>query len=94
MARKAAGMTTRVLRERRQSVSDAADAMGLSAGARGRIAGRVRKILIEAAKGRSGISSDTELLEYALARVAIEDDFGPKLVRRKGRIASDVDLDT
>jgi hypothetical protein len=42
---------------------------------------------------RSGITSDTELLEYALAKVAIEDDFGAKLVRRKGRIAKDIDLE-
>ena len=46
-----------------------------------------------AAKKKSGISSDTELLEYALAKVALEDDFGTKLVRRKGRIAQDIDLE-
>jgi hypothetical protein len=37
--------------------------------------------------------SDTELLEYALAKVALEDDFGTRLIRRKGRVAKDVDLE-
>ena len=41
--------------------------------------------LVEAAKARSGIKSDTDLLEYALARVALEDDFGQKLIAREGR---------
>jgi hypothetical protein len=59
----------------------------------GRIGGRVRRDLVAAAKKKSGITSDTELLEYALAKVALEDDFGTKLIRRKGRIAQDVDLD-
>jgi hypothetical protein len=48
---------------------------------------------LAAAKKKSGIASNTELLEYALAKVALEDDFGTKLVRRKGRIAQDIDLE-
>jgi hypothetical protein len=53
----------------------------------------MRKQLVKAAKARSGIKSDTELLEYALARVALEDDFGSKLIARKGRIPKDLDLE-
>jgi len=37
--------------------------------------------------------SDTELLEYALARVALEDDFGLKLIARQGRVPRDLDLE-
>jgi hypothetical protein len=48
---------------------------------------------VAAAKAQSGIASDTELLEYALARVALEDDFGAKLVSRKGCIPKDIDLE-
>jgi hypothetical protein len=62
-------------------------------GENGRIGGRVRRDLVAAAKKKSGIASDTELLEYALAKVALEDDFGARLVRRKGRIAKDIDLE-
>jgi len=42
---------------------------------------------------KSGVASDTDLLEYALAKVALEDEFGAELVRRKGRITQDFDLE-
>jgi hypothetical protein len=67
--------------------------LGLLGGENSRIGGRIRRGLVAAAKQKSGIASDTELLEYALAKVALEDDFGTKLVRRKGRIAQDIDLE-
>jgi hypothetical protein len=60
---------------RRNVVLATARDAGLLAGASGRIAARIRQPLIDAAKARSGINSDAELLEYALARVALEDDF-------------------
>lgn len=62
-------------------------------GENSRISRRIRRDLVPAAKARSGIASDTALLEYALAKVALEDEFGAKLVRRKGRLAKDVDLE-
>jgi hypothetical protein len=63
-------------------------------GARDRtIGGRVPAPLVEAAKARSGIQSDSELLLYALSKVAVEDDFGRRLVARKGRLSGDVTLD-
>ena len=72
---------------------DTARRLGLLEGQNGRIGGRVQRDLVAAAKEKSGITSDTELLEYALAKVALEDDFGAKLVRRKGRIPKDLDLE-
>ncbi|PWB83545.1 MAG: hypothetical protein C3F11_06045 [Methylocystaceae bacterium] len=78
---------------RRRAVMDTARELGLLGGENGRIGGRIRRDLVAAAKKKSGIASDTELLEYALAKVALEDDFGTKLVRRKGRIAQDLDLE-
>ena len=78
---------------RRTAVLATAHEAGLFAGANGRIAGRVRKQLIEAAKARSGIKSDTELLEYALARVALEDDFAAKLLALEGSVPRDIDLE-
>jgi hypothetical protein len=74
-------------------VIDTARELGLLGGDNGRIGGRVRRQLVAAAKKKSGIASDTELLQYALAKVALEDDFGVKLVRRKGRITQDIDLE-
>ncbi len=57
-----------------------------------RVAGRVSATLIEAAKRRVHVSSDTELLEIALSRLALEDDFGARLVHRKGSVSADTDL--
>jgi hypothetical protein len=56
------------------------------------IGGRVPASLLEAAKSRSGIQSDSELLLYALSKVALEDDFGHKLVARNGRVPRDIEL--
>jgi hypothetical protein len=77
----------------RKAVLETVKVAGLLDGVRGRIAGRIRKRLVKAAKARSGIKSDTDLLEYALARVALEDDFGQKLMAREGRLPPDLDLE-
>ncbi len=58
-----------------------------------RISGRVSRQLIEAAKHRSAITSDTELIEYALARIAAEDDFVERIYRREGKVPKSVDLE-
>jgi hypothetical protein len=58
-----------------------------------RISGRVHRSLLNAAKERTGITSETTLLEYALAKVAIEDDFGVRLTGLRGRVSRDVDLE-
>jgi hypothetical protein len=78
---------------RRDAVLKTAKDAGLFAGETSRIAGRIRRPLIEAARARSGIKSDTALLEYALACVALEDDFGQKLLARRGRVPKDLDLE-
>ena len=80
-------------RRRHRFVLDTAERAGLLSGENGRIAGRVRAELIRLAKERSGLTSDTQLLEYALAKVALEDDFGPKILARKGRVSTDIDLE-
>lgn len=48
--------------------------------------GRLYENLVEEAKRVSGIENTTQLLNYALAKVAVEDDFGQKLLARKGRV--------
>jgi hypothetical protein len=78
---------------RRRAVFEAAGEAGLLNGDRGRIGARVRRQLVKAAKAQTGIDSDTELLEFALATVALEDSFGPNLVSRAGSIPRDLDLD-
>ncbi len=58
-----------------------------------RISGRVSATLLGAAKKRTRIVSDTELIELALSRLVLEDDFGRKFVRRKGSVPESVDLE-
>lgn len=75
------------------AVRDQAEAAGyLRGGKAGRISGRVTAALLRAAKEKSGITSDTELLEYALSKVALEDDYGARLLARRGAVADDVEL--
>jgi hypothetical protein len=64
--------------------------MGTSKNAR--VAGRVSSALVAAAKKSAGLSSDTDLIEVALARLALEDDFGLKLVRNKGSVPRELDI--
>jgi hypothetical protein len=71
---------------RRESALRTAEQRGLL-GSKGRqLGGRFSDALIDEAKRVSGIKENTDLLTYALIKVALEDDFGEKLVARKGRI--------
>ncbi len=74
----------RIALKRNQLVLDQARAVGLLGEAKNtRLSGRLPAGLLEAAKRRAHVSSDTELLELALSRLALEDDFGPRLVQHK-----------
>jgi hypothetical protein len=82
-----------IARSRNKIVLERARAVGLLGAAKNaRLSGRVSSELIEAAKKRAHVTSDTELLELALSRLALEDDFGVRLVRRKGSIPAEIDL--
>lgn len=78
---------------RRDKVVAAAHGAGLLTGARTSIGARIPQPLVEAARKSTGLASMTELVEYALAKVALEDDFGAKLLARKGQVAKDLDLE-
>ncbi|GAA3099563.1 hypothetical protein GCM10010520_51250 [Rhizobium viscosum] len=89
----AAETEAKVALNRNRLVLEQAKAIGLLGTAKNtRLSGRVPSELIEAAKKRAHVTSDTELLELALSRLALEDDFGVRLVGRKGTIPTDVDL--
>ena len=49
--------------------------------------------LIAEAKKRTGISSDSKLLEAALANIALEDDYGEWLHAHRGTVDPDLDLE-
>ncbi len=93
MKRTAPKATEPEANRRRKVVLATARNAGLLVGESSRIAARIRKPLIEAARAQSGIKSDTELLEYALACVALEDDFGQKFLALKGTVPKDIDLE-
>ncbi|AYG62492.1 hypothetical protein [Rhizobium jaguaris] len=91
--RTSADSEAKVALNRNKLVLDQAKAVGLLGTAKNtRLSGRVPSELIEAAKKRAHVTSDTELLELALSRLALEDDFGARLVSRKGSIPADIDL--
>lgn len=69
-----------------------AEESGLTRGKGGRISGRVSPELIERAKLRTGLRSDTELLAFALANIAVEDDFGQVFRELKGSLDPGLDL--
>lgn len=74
------------LQERREATLKAAAQEGLLGPRDGTIAGRVPTKLLERARKRAGAASASELLVYALTKVALEDDFGRRLVAHKGRV--------
>lgn len=74
-------------------LEQARDAGLLGAAKDFKVSGRVSTVLIEAAKARAHINSVSDLLELALSRLALEDDFGRKFLRRKGTVPKDVDLE-
>jgi hypothetical protein len=71
---------------RQAAFIQAAKDRGLLGSKERQVGGRFSDALIEEAKRVSGISENTDLLTYALVRVALEDDFGERLLARKGRI--------
>jgi hypothetical protein len=79
---------------RNRATLDSARAAGLLGDAKdARVAGRVSSGLVAAAKKRAGLSSDTDVIEIALARLALEDDFGARLVRNKGKVPRELDIE-
>lgn len=76
-----------VVERRREELKKAADEAGLLAGPKSKqLGGRFPHQLVVAAQRRAGITEKTELLTYALMKVAMEDDFGERLLARKGRV--------
>jgi hypothetical protein len=62
-------------RARIDQLLQAAANEGLLDGKGARISGRVSPALIKQAKRMTGINSDTKLIEFALATIALEDEF-------------------
>jgi hypothetical protein len=67
---------------------------GLLQGARVRtIRGRMPEELVAQAKRRTGIASDSKLIETALAHLAVADDYVDWLISQRGTIGPELDLE-
>ncbi len=80
--------------EKLKDVLIIAEKSGLFRGARTKVVrGRMPEALVNKAKARTGIKSDTDLLEVALANLAVADDYPEWLFSRRGTITPDIDLE-
>ena len=67
---------------------------GLLRGARTRVVrGRMPDALVKRAKENTGAKTDTELIEVALANLAVADKYMEWLVSQAGTIPKDIDLE-
>jgi hypothetical protein len=67
---------------------------GLLAGAKTEVVrGRMPKALVRKAKATSGARSDTELIELALANLAVADQYPDWLLSQQGTVSKEVDLE-
>ena len=71
-----------------------AEEQGLLSGGRTlTIRGRMPSLLVEQARKKTGIHSDSKLLEAALANLVVADDYGEWLLAHLGTIPKDLDLE-
>ncbi|WP_315740353.1 MULTISPECIES: hypothetical protein [unclassified Bradyrhizobium] len=69
-----------------QAVMRAAERSGLLKDKAGRIGGRVSSALVRQAKRQTGIETDTDLIEFALATIALEDNFAQVFKESRGTV--------
>jgi hypothetical protein len=77
-----------------QEVLTLAEQNGLLSGSRTHmIRGRMPVGLVEQAKRKSGINSDSKLLEVALANLAVADEYAQWLLAQRGSVSPEIDLE-
>ncbi|WP_298241031.1 hypothetical protein [uncultured Bradyrhizobium sp.] len=75
-----------VSKARFEAVMRAAERSGLLSKKGGRIGGRVSLALVRQAKQQTGIKTDTDLIEFALATVALEDNFAEAFKESRAKV--------
>ena len=73
-------------------VMKAAERSGLLSEKSSRIGGRVSPALIEQARKQTGIESDSDLIAFALANVALEDNFAEAFKKAMGKVDTGLKL--
>jgi len=81
-----------VSKARFEAVMQAAEESGLLSEKSGRIGGRVSPALVKQAKRQTGIETDTDLIEFALATVALDDSFAQAFKESRGKVDPEVAL--
>ncbi|WP_244485968.1 MULTISPECIES: hypothetical protein [Bradyrhizobium] len=74
------------------AVMSAAEHSGLLGEKRARIAGRTSRKLIQRAKQQTGIAADTDLIEFALASLALDDNFSETFRKTMGSVDPNLKL--
>ncbi|SMF21304.1 hypothetical protein [Xaviernesmea oryzae] len=82
----------RTINPRFDAVMKAAKHSGLLGEKSQRIGGRISPALVEQAKRHTGIETDTDLIEFALANIALDDDFGRTFRKTWGTVDPDMKL--
>jgi hypothetical protein len=57
------------------------------------VRGRMPSLLVEQAKKKTGIQSDSKLIEAALANIVVADEYGDWLLAQRGTVSKDLDLE-
>jgi hypothetical protein len=71
-----------------------AEQQGLLSGARTlTVRGRMPSLLVEQAKKKSGIQSDSKLIEAALANIVVADEYADWLLAQRGTVSKELDLE-
>lgn len=70
----------------------AAERSGLLGEKSGRIGGRVSPALVRQAKRQTGIEADTDLIEFALATIALDDNFAEMFREARGKVDPELKL--
>jgi hypothetical protein len=75
-----------------EAVMRAAEQSGLLSEKSGRIGGRVSPALVAEAKRQTGITSDTDLIAFALASIALEDRFASVFKDSRSKVDPELKL--
>jgi hypothetical protein len=65
----------------------------LSGGRTLTVRGRMPSLLVERAKKKTGIQSDSKLIEAALANIVAEDEYADWLLTQRDTVSKDLDLE-
>lgn len=88
------GDAGRVRSSKLRDVMVIAEREGLLHGERTQVVrGRMPEALVARAKKRTGINSDTDLIEVALANIAVADDYADWLLSRRGGVDREAELE-